>query len=157
MTPLPEDMNAASAAAATTTQAGWQGADGRPAGAGRWAPLGLGPLETAGHADPVERRPVADEPREPRPAGLQPARRLHHGGGHHRQPAHQRPGLRRLTDAPGLPSLSAWHYHAAPSQAEHIGALIATLLDQSPSPGEALAHALATTRTPIPLTPARRR
>ena len=64
---------------------------------------------------------------------------------------------RRLTDAPGNPSLSAWHYHAAQSQAEHIGALIATLLDQSPSPAEALAHALATTRTPIPLTSARRR
>lgn len=58
---------------------------------------------------------------------------------------------------PAIPSLSAWHYHAAQSQAGHIGALIATLLDQSPSPGEALAHALATTRTPIPLTAARRR
>jgi hypothetical protein len=45
---------------------------------------------------------------------------------------------RRLTDAPGLPSRPAWHHHAARSQAGRIGALIAN-------------------RTPIPLTPARRR
>jgi hypothetical protein len=128
----------ASAAVATTTQAGWQGADGRPAGLagehrwtwGRWKPPVMQP--------PVERRRVADEPRDPRPAGLPSARRLHHGGGITRL-LHAR-GLvcRRLTDAPALPSLPAWHYHAAPSQAGRIGALIAT-------------------RTPIPLTPARRR
>jgi predicted transcriptional regulator len=42
-----------------------------------------------------------------------------------------------------------WWYRAAQSQAEHIGDLIAALLDYSPSPTQTLAHALATTRTAI--------
>jgi len=45
----------------------------------------------------------------------------------------------------GHPGRQAWWYRAAQPQNEHIGALIAALLDQCPDPGAALAHALTAT------------
>jgi hypothetical protein len=137
MTPRPDDMDAASAAVATTTQAGWQGADGCPARAGRRAPLGPGPLET-GSCRPLwnvggwlMNREIHDLLDYSRPVACTTvvAIGLLHAKGLVCRRAHR---------APALPSLPGWHYHAARSQAGGIGALIAT-------------------RTPIPLTPARRR
>ncbi|HEY5988954.1 MAG TPA: hypothetical protein VIV12_21620 [Streptosporangiaceae bacterium] len=52
---------------------------------------------------------------------------------------------RELTERAGLPGLPAWQYRAARPASEHIGELIAAL-PRSPSPGETLAHALATAR-----------
>ena len=151
---MPDDMNGSSAAEATNAQADRQGPDGRPAGAGRQAPLGLGPLETAvmqtlwNAGRWLMNREIHDLLDYRKPVVYTTVAAI--SGNLHTK------GLvcRRLIDAPGHPGLPAWHYHAAQSQAEHIGALIATLLDHSPSPAETLAHALAATRTPIPVTPA---
>jgi predicted transcriptional regulator len=54
---------------------------------------------------------------------------------------------RELIDRPGLPGPPVWQHRAARPASEHIGDLIATLLDRSPSPAETLAHALSTART----------
>lgn len=148
---MPGEMNATSAAAATSTQAVWSDPDGRPARTGRQSPLGLGPLETAvmqtlwNAGTWLMNREIHDLLDYRRPVAYTTVAAI--TGNLHTK------GLvcRRLTDAPGNPGLPAWHYHAAQSQAEHIGVLIATLLDQSPSPAEALAHALATTRTRTPI------
>jgi predicted transcriptional regulator len=56
---------------------------------------------------------------------------------------------RKLGDRNGHPGCAVWWYRAARPQTEHIGELIAALLDHSPDPTAALAHALATTRTAI--------
>ena len=52
---------------------------------------------------------------------------------------------RELCDRTGHPGPGAWWYHAARPEAEHIGELIATLLDHAPNPTAALAYALAST------------
>jgi len=103
----------------------------------RRSPLGLGPLETAimhvlwetddwltikdirGRMDytPVGYTTVA------RVAGI-----LHHKGLLIRRPGYQE----------GKPGPSAWGYRAAQPASEHIGELIATLLDHSPTPGQRL-------------------
>jgi len=51
--------------------------------------------------------------------------------------------VRRLKDRPGKPGPSAWWYRAAQPMSEHIGELIANLLDYSPDPEETLSYALA--------------
>jgi predicted transcriptional regulator len=56
---------------------------------------------------------------------------------------------RELGDRTEHPGSGVWWYRAARPETEHIGELIATLLDHSPSPAAALAHALATARTAI--------
>jgi len=53
---------------------------------------------------------------------------------------------RELTECVGRPGPPVWQYRAARPASEHIGDLIAALLDHSPSPGETLAHALGTAR-----------
>jgi predicted transcriptional regulator len=62
---------------------------------------------------------------------------------------HRKPGNRA-----GRAGTQPWWYRAAQPQAEHIGELIAALLDYSPSPAEALTHALATARTASQIEPA---
>ena len=54
--------------------------------------------------------------------------------------------VRRLGYREGKPGPSAWWYRAARPASEHIGALIATLLDLSPNPEATLDYALATRR-----------
>ena len=54
--------------------------------------------------------------------------------------------IRRLCDRTGKPGPSAWWYRASRSMNEHIGELIATLMDYSPDPEAALAYALAAHR-----------
>ncbi len=54
--------------------------------------------------------------------------------------------IRRLDDRPGKPGPPAWWYRAARPMNEHIGELIATLMDYSPDPEAALAHALTARR-----------
>jgi predicted transcriptional regulator len=54
--------------------------------------------------------------------------------------------IRRLDDRPGKPGPAAWWYRAARPMSAHIGELIATLMDYSPDPEAALAHALAARR-----------
>jgi hypothetical protein len=49
---------------------------------------------------------------------------------------------RRLGDRGGTPGPPAWWYRAARPASEHIGALIATLLDLSPDPDATLDYAL---------------
>ncbi len=56
--------------------------------------------------------------------------------------------IRRLEERPGKPGPSAWWYRAARPMSEHIGELIATLLDHSPNPEATLDYALARRRTP---------
>ncbi len=57
--------------------------------------------------------------------------------------------IRRLGDRAGKPGPSAWWYRAARPGSEHIGELIATLMDYSPDPEAALAYALtARQKTP---------
>jgi len=57
--------------------------------------------------------------------------------------------IRRLGDRAGKPGPSAWWYRAARPVSEHIGELIATLMDYSPDPEAALAYALtARQKTP---------
>jgi len=58
---------------------------------------------------------------------------------------------RELGDRAGHPGSGVWWYRAARPQTEHIGELIAAMLDYSPSPTAALAHALATARVAIQL------
>jgi predicted transcriptional regulator len=58
---------------------------------------------------------------------------------------------RELGDRPKRAGAEVWWYRAAQPQAEHIGNLIATLLDYSASPAETLAHALANTKTAVSL------
>ena len=55
--------------------------------------------------------------------------------------------IRRLDDRPGKPGPAAWWYRAARPINEHIGELIARLMDYSPDPGAALAYALTARRT----------
>lgn len=59
--------------------------------------------------------------------------------------------LRDLIDPAERPGPPVWQYRAARSASEHIGELIAALLDRSPSPEQALAHALSTARTAFQL------
>jgi len=59
-------------------------------------------------------------------------------------------------DGAGHPGLGVWRYRAARLQTEHIGELIANLLDHSPSPAAALAHALATAQMAIKISAAER-
>ena len=54
--------------------------------------------------------------------------------------------VRRLGDRTGKPGPSAWWYQAARSMNEHIGELIARLMDYSPDPESALAYALTVRR-----------
>jgi predicted transcriptional regulator len=54
--------------------------------------------------------------------------------------------IRRLGDREGKPGPSAWWYRASRSMNEHIGELIARLMDYSPDPEAALAYALAAHR-----------
>ncbi len=57
--------------------------------------------------------------------------------------------IRRLEDRAGKPGPAAWWYRAARSMNEHIGELIAQLMDYSPDPEAALAYAMAARqRTP---------
>jgi len=51
--------------------------------------------------------------------------------------------IRRLEDRAGKPGPAAWWYRAARSMNEHIGELIAQLMDYSPDPEAALAYAKA--------------
>jgi hypothetical protein len=51
--------------------------------------------------------------------------------------------VRRLKDRPGKPGPPAWWYRAAQPMSEHVGELIAKLLDYSPNPDATLNHALA--------------
>jgi hypothetical protein len=55
--------------------------------------------------------------------------------------------VRHLGDREGKPGPMAWWYHAARPASEHIGALIAALLDLSPDPEASLHYALVTRRT----------
>jgi Penicillinase repressor len=57
--------------------------------------------------------------------------------------------VRRPGDRGGKPGPMAWWYHAARPASEHIGVLIAALLDLSPDPAASLDYALATGRTRI--------
>ncbi len=54
--------------------------------------------------------------------------------------------IRRLDDRPGKPGPSAWWYRAARPMNEHIGELIARLMDYSSDPEAALAYALTARR-----------
>ena len=54
--------------------------------------------------------------------------------------------IRRLGDRSGKPGPSAWWYRAARPINEHIGELIARLMDHSPDPEAALAYAMAARR-----------
>ena len=56
---------------------------------------------------------------------------------------------RELGDRAGHPGSGVWWYRAARPKTEHIGELIANLLDHSPSPAAALAHALTTAQRAI--------
>ena len=57
--------------------------------------------------------------------------------------------IRRLDDRAGKPGPAAWWYRAARPMNEHIGELIARLMDYSPDPEAALAYAMAARqRTP---------
>ena len=57
--------------------------------------------------------------------------------------------IRRLGDRAGKPGPAAWWYRAARPMNEHIGELIAQLMDYSPHPEAALAYAMAARqRTP---------
>ena len=57
--------------------------------------------------------------------------------------------IRRLEDRAGKPGPAAWWYRAARPVNEHIGELIARLMDYSPDPEAALAYAMAARhRTP---------
>jgi len=55
--------------------------------------------------------------------------------------------VRRLASRDGKPGPLAWRYRAARPASEHIGALIATLLDHSPNPQATLDYVLATRQT----------
>jgi hypothetical protein len=55
--------------------------------------------------------------------------------------------VRLLGYREGKPGQSAWWYRAARPASEHIGGLIATLLDHSPDPDATLDYALTTRRT----------
>ena len=61
--------------------------------------------------------------------------------------------IRRLGDRTGKPGPSAWWYRAARPMTEHIGELIATLMDYSPDSGAALAYALTARRRTQPDNP----
>jgi predicted transcriptional regulator len=54
--------------------------------------------------------------------------------------------IRRLDERAGKPGPAAWWYRPARSMNEHIGELIAQLMDYSPDPEAALAYALAARR-----------
>jgi len=54
--------------------------------------------------------------------------------------------VRHLGDRPGKPGPAAWWYRAAQPMTEHIGELIAKLLDSSPDPEATLGYALARRR-----------
>jgi predicted transcriptional regulator len=54
--------------------------------------------------------------------------------------------IRRLDERAGKPGPAAWWYRPARSVNEHIGELIAQLMDYSPDPEAALAYALAARR-----------
>jgi predicted transcriptional regulator len=51
--------------------------------------------------------------------------------------------IRRLEDRAGKPGPAAWWYRATRSMNEHIGELIAQLMNYSPDPKAALAYAMA--------------
>jgi predicted transcriptional regulator len=109
------------------------------------SPLGLGPLETAimrvmWEADSwLMVRDIRDQMNYPAVAYTtvaQVTRILHEKG----------LLIRRLDDRTGKPGPSAWWYRAARPMNEHIGELIARLMDYSPDPAAALAHALTARR-----------
>jgi predicted transcriptional regulator len=116
------------------------------------SPLGLGPLETAimrvvWEADSwLMIRDIRDQTDYPAVAYTtvaQVTRILHEKG----------LLIRRLGDRTGKPGPSAWWYRAARPMNEHIGELIARLMDYSPDPEAALAYAMAArqrTRTEQP-------
>ena len=58
--------------------------------------------------------------------------------------------IRRLDDRAGKPGPAAWWYRAARPMNEHIGELIAKLMDYSPDPEAALAYAMAARQRPAP-------
>lgn len=64
--------------------------------------------------------------------------------------------LRRRSGRGERPDPRASRYRAARPASEHIGTLIAALLDQSPEPGTTLAYALAIARTASLTSSARR-
>lgn len=55
--------------------------------------------------------------------------------------------VRRQERREGIPGSAAWWYRATRPMAEHVGDLIAKLLDRSPSPEATLSYALTTTRS----------
>lgn len=63
--------------------------------------------------------------------------------------------IRRLGEREGKPGPSAWWYRAARPMNEHIGELIAKLLDYSSDAEAALAHALAVRRSALQHQPIR--
>lgn len=113
---------------------------------GRCSPLGLGPLETAimqvlwGADGSLIIREIRDRMDYPPVAYTTVATvtNILCGKGLLR---------RHLADRAGHPGPPAWRYRAARPASEHIGKLIATLLDHSPSPAETLAYAVSTART----------
>jgi hypothetical protein len=56
---------------------------------------------------------------------------------------------RRLGDRGGMPGPPAWWYRAARPASEHIGALIAALLELSPDPDATLDYALRSAIAPL--------
>ena len=56
--------------------------------------------------------------------------------------------VRRRDTRTGKPGPAAWWYQAARSMNEHIGQLIAKLMDYSPDPETALAYAMAARQRP---------
>jgi len=56
--------------------------------------------------------------------------------------------IRRLGHRTGKPGPAAWWYRAARPMNEHIGELIARLMDYSPDPEAALAYAMAARQRP---------
>jgi predicted transcriptional regulator len=117
---------------------------------GQRSPLGLGPLETAimqatWEADDwLMIREIRDRMNYPSVAHTTVARvaQILYGKGLLR---------RDLIERAGRPGPSVWYYRAARSATEHIGELIAALLDHSPSPAESLGYALSTAQAAIQL------
>jgi len=61
--------------------------------------------------------------------------------------------IRRRDTRAGKPGPAAWWYRAARPMNEHIGELIAKLMDYSPDPEAALAYAMAARQRPRPNSP----
>jgi predicted transcriptional regulator len=111
------------------------------------SPLGLGPLETAilhaawdaaGWLTIQDIRDQMDYPAVAYTTVAKVAGIMH------------RKGLLKRRRAPsGRAGKAPWWYRPARPASEHIGTLIAALLDDAPDPGAALTHALATARTAV--------